>query len=468
MAIFWTTLSGNTLTTLDERVTTTYALPIKSEYLPLSSNNMTISLVSGSLPKGMRLSGENIVGTPLEVTRDTLYTFVVRAEQHGVIDDRTYSIIVTGADDPVWTTPADLLPVGPNDTFYIIDSAPLDFQLIATDTDLSAGDSLEYYIQEGDGELPPGITLTTDGRLVGVVEPILALDASSGSGKYDSNNFGNYPFDFGIRPDNGFDSFFYDTTIYDLSVPTRSPRKLNRFYEFIVSVNDGDTIARRKFKIYVVGDDFVRADNTVMEVDTGVFTADNTFIRVPLWLTPRDFGIRRANNYVTLFLDVLDTNELLGVITYTLQEINDDGSVSILPEGLHLDGTTGEIAGRVPYQPSVTKEYKFTVKASRFGPTTTRQYVTLQIHEDTATGASVLKVSKNSDIAQLVGRQIVIDERSYTITKADTTVSTAYDEISLGETITVTCFESALPNQRVIKINKIGCLLYTSPSPRDS
>ena len=213
MAIFWTTLSGNTLTTLDERVTTTYALPIKSEYLPLSSNNMTISLVSGSLPKGMRLSGENIVGTPLEVTRDTLYTFVVRAEQHGVIDDRTYSIIVTGADDPVWTTPADLLPVGPNDTFYIIDSAPLDFQLIATDTDLSAGDSLEYYIQEGDGELPPGITLTTDGRLVGVVEPILALDASSGSGKYDSNNFGNYPFDFGIRPDNGFDSFFYDTTI---------------------------------------------------------------------------------------------------------------------------------------------------------------------------------------------------------------------------------------------------------------
>ena len=73
MAIFWTSLSGTTLTTLPERVTTTYALPIKSEYLPLASNNMTISLVSGTLPNGMRLSGENLIGTPLEVTRDTVY-----------------------------------------------------------------------------------------------------------------------------------------------------------------------------------------------------------------------------------------------------------------------------------------------------------------------------------------------------------------------------------------------------------
>ena len=31
-----------------------------------------------------------------------------------------------------------------------------------------------------------------------------------------------------------------------------------------------------------------------------------------------------------------------------------------------LDVSTGEIAGRVPYQPAVTKEYKFTVEARRF------------------------------------------------------------------------------------------------------
>ena len=370
MAIFWTSLSGTTLTTLSERVTTTYALPIKSEYLPLASNNMTISLVSGTIPKGMRLSGENLVGTPLEVTRDTVYKFVVRANQNGVIDDRTYSIIVTGADAPTWVTAEDLLPVGPNNTFYIIDSAPLDFQLVATDTDLSAGDTLEYYIQEGDGELPPGIQLTTDGKLVGVVEPILALEDASGSGKYDTNNYGNYPFDFGIRPDNGFDSFFYDTVIYDTSTPSNSPKKLNRFYEFIVSVSDGDTIVKRKFRIYVVGDDFLRADNTIMQVANGVFTADNSHIRVPIWLTPANFGFRRANNYVTLFLDVIDPNSLSGVISYSLQTTNDDGSTSALPPGMALDTINGEIAGKVPYQPAVTKQYKFTIRAFRQAATT--------------------------------------------------------------------------------------------------
>jgi hypothetical protein len=41
--------------------------------------------------------------------------------------------------------------------------------------------------------------------------------------------------------------------------------------------------------------------------------------------------------------------------------------VSTLPPGCTLDSTSGEVAGRVPYQPAVTKEYKFTVRATRFG-----------------------------------------------------------------------------------------------------
>jgi len=50
-------------------------------------------------------------------------------------------------------------------TYFILDNEIIDFQLLATDNDLPAGDSLEYYIAEGDGNLPPGITLTADGRL---------------------------------------------------------------------------------------------------------------------------------------------------------------------------------------------------------------------------------------------------------------------------------------------------------------
>ena len=129
-------------------------------------------------------------------------------------------------------------------------------------------------------------------------------------------------------------AFYYDTTIYGLNTPTRSPKKLNRFYEFVVSVNDGDSISTRTFKLYVVGDDFFRSDTTVMQVGTGIFSADNTHIRVPIWLTPRDFGYRRADNYVTLILDVIDPNTLSGVVSYYKTALNDDGSNSILPPGL--------------------------------------------------------------------------------------------------------------------------------------
>lgn len=358
MAVFWSQPSGTTLATLQERVTT-------SVNLPLSETSASITLISGELPRGMRLDDAAVVGTPFEVPRETEYRFVVRASYQDQISDRTFKIIVQGEDAPVWITEEDLLPIGNNDTFYILDSAPVDFQLIAVDTDTAAGQVLEYFIGSGDGELPPGIQLTSDGRLAGVVDPILALDRAAGAGFFDTNGYGAYPFDFGLKPSNGYDSFFYDTTIYDLSIPSKSPKKLNRYYQFTVSVSDGDTISRRTFRIYVVGDDFLRADNTIMQVGTGTFTADNTYIRTPIWLTPRNLGFRRANNYVSLFLDVIDPNTLSGVVSYILQPTNDDDTVSVLPPGMTLDPVNGVVAGRVPYQPSVTKEYKFTVRALR-------------------------------------------------------------------------------------------------------
>lgn len=356
MAI-WTEKSGVKLATLQERVTTSVALPVDS--------NATVALISGALPKGMRLNGTSVVGTPLEVPRNTDYRFVLRAVLNGEQQDRTYTIEVQGADAPEWVTAEDLLPLGPNDTYYILDSAPVDFQLVAIDRDTSAGQRLRFFIANNDGELPPGITLTEDGRLVGVVDPVLALERTAGSGLYDETNFDKYPFDFSIKSSQGFDSFYYDVTIYDYATPTNAPRKLNRFYQFAVSVSDGDTIAKRTFRIYVVGDDFLRSDNTIMQVGTGIFTADVTHIRTPIWITPADFGFRRANNYLTLFLDIIDPNSITGVVFYSVVDNNPDGSPSILPPGTTLDTITGEITGRVPYQPAVTKEYKFTIKASR-------------------------------------------------------------------------------------------------------
>ena len=56
---------------------------------------------------------------------------------------------------------------------------------------------------------------------------------------------------------------------------------------------------------------------------------------------------------------------MTGVLTYELLSTNDDGTPSVLPDGLAIDSRTGEIAGSVGYQPQVTKEFKFTVRAKR-------------------------------------------------------------------------------------------------------
>lgn len=354
----WTESTDHNLGTYEERLLQTINLPVDSSI-------DSITLISGKMPGGLRIVDTTLVGTPFEVKRTQTFRFVLRANKGLVNDDLTFRITITGADAPVWVTNEGGLPIGPNNKFYVLDSSPVDFQLQAIDPDLPAGDELEYYIADGDGVLPPGLKLTTDGKIVGIVDPILALEKSSGEGFYDQNAFGDFPYDFGVLSVNGYQSYFYDTVKYDTNTPTRAPRKLNRFYQFTVSVSDGVTVTKRQFDIYLVGDDFLRADNTVMQVGTGLFTADNTNTRRPIWLTPGNIGYRRASNFLTIYMDVYDTQPEAGNLSFVLQDLNDDGSVSTLPPGLTLDSSTGEIAGYVPYQPAVTRPYKFTIRAQK-------------------------------------------------------------------------------------------------------
>ena len=357
--ILWTVSTGHNLGTINESIVQTINLPVDNTV-------DTIKLISGDLPGGLRIENLTLSGTPFEVKELKEYSFVLRAKKGNRVEDITLKITVDGADAPIWITPEGPLPLGPNSKFYILDSSPVDFQLQVIDADLPAGDNIEYILEDDGGELPPGISLgRTTGKLTGIVEPLLALEQRASAGFFDTNLFGSFPYDFGIKSFNGFESYYYDTTFYDYAVPTQSPKKLNRNYQFTVSASDGVTIIKRKFQIYLVGDDFLRTDNTIMQVATGLFTADNTYLRAPIWLTPSDLGFRRANNYVTLFLDVYDPTSNQGIISFTVKPSNADGSASILPPGMNLDSITGEIAGRVPYQPAVTKEYKFTIEALR-------------------------------------------------------------------------------------------------------
>lgn len=438
MTDLWSISSGSRLTTLIERSVVNLSLPL--------TNNITgieIELISGELPTGTRLEGTNIVGTVYEVAFNRTFTSVIRAYYEDQFQDRTIEIAVTGPDDPQWLTNPGLLPVGPNNTLYILDNEIIDFQLMATDTDLPAGDVLSYFIANGDGELPPGITLTEDGKLFGIVEPLLSLDKRFQAGGYDTAPYSGLPIDYGILSSNGFSSFFYDTQTYDYNDPTANPRKLNRYYPFAVTVTDSDTFVRREFRIYVVGDDYLKADNTIMQASTGVFRADATNVRTPTWLTPGDLGFRRANNYVTLYLDVIDNPTLEGVITFTLESVNADGTPSELPPGLSLDSRTGEIVGYIPYQPAITTNYKFTVRVTRITTDLETVEIFANFFEDTLLGKMSFKIFKVDltgdidgvqDLFDLIGRDILLGRQQYRVTNVDSR-NPDYDIIFLDQTL---------------------------------
>jgi hypothetical protein len=355
-------------------------------------------------------------------------------------------------------TPPDRLNVA----YFVLDSAPVSFQLQAIDSDLRAGENLYYYIAENDGELPPGLTLTPDGLITGIVDPILSLEVGQEQG-YDTGNYDVAPSDLFVLDDDGFDSYLYDTTFYGFAERTRLPKKLNRNFTFTVTVEDDTSFSKREFSMYVVGDDFLRADNTIMKAATGIFTADNTFLRRPIWLTPGNLGVKRANNYTTIYLDVYDPNALLGQISYNIQPFNDDGTPSEIPEGLVLDGLTGELAGIIPYQPAVSKEYKFTVEALRQYVDTDDieiQEIDAEVIEDTLSGKGSIKVKKYpvneitgiSELTNLIGVTLQIGVAYYEVDSVDYD-NPLYDIINLSRPLEP---YFSFPRLRTIFNNTIG------------
>ena len=437
MAQLWNVTTGTRLQTLIERTQVNILLPL--------ANSVTadIELISGSIPTGTRLEDNILVGTVYEVAFDKTFTAVFRATTDDSFQDCTIEFVVTGPDSPNWQTSEGLLAVGSNSSLFILDNEIIDYQLVATDTDLSAGDVLNYFIADGDGVLPPGITMSDTGRLQGTTEPLLSLDKRFTGGQYDSAPYAGLPMDYSTLSSNGYGSFYYDTVDFDYNEPTANLRKLNRYYPFAVTVTDGENFERREFKIYLVGDDYLKADNTIMQSSTGVFTADTTNVRTPVWITPTDLGFKRANNYTTIYLELVDNWTLEGVIVYTLEDINDDNTPSELPPGMSLDSQNGEVTGRLPYQPAITQDYKFTVRATRLTTDLETVSIFANYYEDVMLGKNSFKIFKvnltdnidgTNDLFDLVGKSILLGTRQYTVTNVDNR-NVDYDVVFVDETL---------------------------------
>lgn len=359
--ITWITPVGS-LGLITERILVNIPLSATS-----STGTVTYSLIAGSLPRGLRLVNGSIKGSPVEVKVYTESKFVIRADDGTDLEDRTFTLGVDGSDAPLWLTNEGFLNVGPAEAYFVLDNALVNFQLEAYDPDLAAGDSLEFYLVPNGGLLPPGLSLSKDGLISGFTDPVFALEyLSDPFGGYDTTPMDIVPLDFVDSRSNGFDTFYYDNVTYDYNEPSRTPRKLSRVYNFIVGVTDGVYTETRLFKIYVVTEEFLKADNSIVQVDTNLFQADANSDRTPIWITESDLGRFRANNYVTIFLDVYDPPTLSGTITYFLLPTNPDGSESTLPPGMELDSISGEVAGKVPYQARISKTYTFTLRAVNF------------------------------------------------------------------------------------------------------
>lgn len=334
----WTTTAGS-LGIIQERTTQSFTLS--------ATDATSFSLISGSLPGGLRLENSNILGTPFEVSDTRTSEFVIRASNEEGSIDRTFTLTVEGEDAPFWLTPEGTLPVGPQGEYFILNRSIVDYQLSANDTDLLDGEVLEYYLDDLFGELPPGLTLDKNGKLSGIIDAELTIDYKASSTNYDRQQFDLFPYDYGGGDDG-----------------SGAPKYLNRFYEFFVTVSDGVTRARRRFRIFVVNEQNFRADTLAIQTDTETFISSATYLRTPLWLTTGNLGIKRANNFITIPLEVYDPNKFSGTVTYELIN-NSDSTESILPPGMTLDTSEGVLFGKVPYQPAVTQTYTFTIQIKR-------------------------------------------------------------------------------------------------------
>lgn len=390
----WNKKSG-LLDTIQEGITINLQLPATH------NSNIKYAVISGSLPPGLWLDENYIKGTPYEVPRETTFSFCIRASQGSLISDRTFSLVVIGADDPVFLTPAGLLDIGPKQQLYVIDNTFVKYQIRAFDSDVSAGQSLTYFIDPNYGILPPGLSISKDGIIYGVVESVTSLTPADGSGAFDNGLYDYAPYDFAnVQRQNGYDVYPYDKPGYDFTT-TLHPKKINRHYKFRVFVTDSQSSpVSREFEIFVVTDSFFRADSESIITDLSIFTADVTYLSQPIWITPSNLGTFRADNYVTLMLDVYDT----GLIYYTLNSTTttwkpntvykvDDlvyvnpklsyicttnhtsgNSLNVLywtkyglPPGMSFDDKTGEVFGKVPKQSAVTTTYTFSIIAARHG-----------------------------------------------------------------------------------------------------
>lgn len=303
MASFkWLTPPGFLGTITQERVIT---LP-----LAVSTSTATFSVISGSLPAGLILGDPipsststviPITGGPFAVNTTTSSKFVLRAKNASGVSDATYTLDVVGGYAPFWITPEGFLPIGMMGEYYTVDQQPVDYQFVAEPTVQNTNTKLEYFIADGDGRLPNGLTLGLDGRLSGYIDQNLTTkNPEFTEVGYDADSYDQFPYDF-IQLING---------------EYVKPDFITQIYKFYITATDGFSSTRQYFQILLL-------DHNSLKADTTWFGADSTYNAnvgpdfAPTWLTPINLGSRRSSNYQVIELSEYDPFPQTGPVSFS-------------------------------------------------------------------------------------------------------------------------------------------------------
>ena len=154
----WTTQAGS-IGTFPFGVAATYQL-VADPVAPATT--LSFAIISGTLPDGLAMSSLGLItGTPTIVARNVSSAFTVRAtDDLGNIRDRTFSILISGTAIPQFETIEGELGPFADSTwveFYITYTNPIPTNVVL--------------IELIDGELPPGLELTTQGLIQGYATP---------------------------------------------------------------------------------------------------------------------------------------------------------------------------------------------------------------------------------------------------------------------------------------------------------
>ena len=233
--VSWTTPRGN-LGTIPENQY------VKYNFLATDSDEQPLfySFISGELPGGMyvTIDGEfRGIPTILSVTsQSATYAFTIRATNpNGVVADRSFNITVTNVAGPQIIPRPDLIGAW-------FDGNLLDYQFESINDNPAAVETWSVV----SGSLPPGTTLSSDGRLSGYVS-IIAENVT----------------------DLGFEAAPIESVIFD-ALPLSS----DRYYNFTVQVTDGGKIDTVNVRVLIVSKSSFTADNDITLINNSFITID--------------------------------------------------------------------------------------------------------------------------------------------------------------------------------------------------